>query len=659
MDNFFKKAISGVSDFVKAKNYSGWLFNSFGGNYSGWNGKDFLKANEISLYVNKAIEKRAEKIGQTKFILFKGDRQINEHWILDLLAKPNKFHNGQSFWRLCQKYYDLLGKAFIFKDYEKELFNKNTKIKALHLLRPDRVKIQYNEDNTDIDFFIYNNGKREIHYKPEQIVYLFNPDPMSPLEGVSLLKSGVNAIDTEVQIRDYHSNILKNGGKVETVIKFKTPRLTKEQIEELKQGYIDQYAGAKKAGLPMFLGGDSDIVKVGLNPQELAFLEAKGMALEDICILTGVPKVLLASFKDIKFDNADASEAIFQRETIKPLVKNICNTLDEYLVPEEFDLSFIDQTPQDVTQKLSAIKIGYETGTLTPNERRQAMSDIIDGIGGYPDKSADKLYQPFNLMPIGEEKQGKEPAKMKSNFKHPLKDKAFREKYGENVVKQHIKEEEVFRGEIKKFFNKQKERILNNLGAEKSIKKKNLLGEIFDYELEIKMFEGSVLPLIKDLYIRNAGDAMDLVGSDYSFNFGSKAQRWVDERAGILGEGLTETTKNDLSRAIDNTIESGLGRNELVKELDGIYDRYSKTRLELIARTETHAIMNSAKMEGYAQAGVPIKIWVHAGPAMTQSRDWHAAIDGEEREINDYFSIGLKFPGDGPPSESANCRCSI
>ncbi len=653
--NIFTRISNKVENLISAKSFTGWLFNSLGSSTS-WDGKNFLRANEISLYVNRAIEKRAEKIGQTQFVLFEGDRQIKKHWILDLLAKPNRFHTGDAFFRLYQKYKDLTGKAFIYKEYEREIFDENTKIKALHLLRPDRVEIVFNKERTDIDEFIYNNGREKVKYQRDQIIYSFNPDPLSPLEGVSILKPGVRAIETELQIRDYHANVLKNGGKIETVIKFKTPRLTKEQIEELKQSYIEQYAGAKKAGTPLFLGGDSDIVKVGLTPQELAFLEAKGMSLEDICILTGVPKVLLSSFQDIKFDNADAAEAIFQRETIKPLVEDLCSILDEHLAPGNVDLTYIDQTPQDIAQKLNAIKVGFETGTLTPNEKRLALSDIIEGIGEYPDKSADKLYQPFNLIPISEE-SGTEEKIYKKDFEHPLRNKEFRNKYGDNYTKKKKGEEKIFRKVVKKYFAEQKKRILDSLGEEKSLRKKNLLGEMFDYSLEISLFENTILPVIKDLYVRNASDAMELIGSEYSFDYGSYAQEWVSDRANVLGKELNDTTLGDLAGAISDTIDQGMSRQDLIKRLDDIYDGYSKERLNLIARTETHAIMNSAKMEGYKQADVPIKIWVHSGSA--NPRDWHQAIDGEEKPLNEPFSIGLMYPGDGGPEDSANCGCTI
>lgn len=657
--NFLQKTINGIGNFIRAKSFDGFLWDSTMPSGK-WNGKDFLKVNEISLYVNRAIEKRAEKVGQTQFVLFDGDKQIENNWVLDLLAKPNRFHTGDAFFRLYQKYKDLTGKAFIFKEYNSEIFKKEKRVTALHLLRPDLVEIKYNDNKTEIEKFVYKTGSKNIEYTPDQIIYSFNPDPLSPTEGVSLLKAGVTAIETEIQIREYHANILKNGGKIEGVFKFKTPRITKEQLEELKQSYQEQYAGAKKAGLPMFIGGDTEYQRMGLTPDELSYLEAKAMSLEDICILTGVPKVLLASFQDIKFDNANAAEAIFQRETIKPLVEDLCAVLDEDLVPGEVDLTYIDQTPQDVAQKLSILEIADKTHSLTPNERREILSDLFEGIGAYSDKAADKIYQPFNLMPIGEDEGDKSKIYKAEGFKHPLRDEKVRKVYSEEHIKKSDAEERVFKKGIRSFFKGQRERILEKIGDQKmakGMKKKNLLGEVFDQELEVKLLEDTALPLIKDLFIRTGNEAMILVGAKYSFDYGSHAQSWVSDRAGFLGKEINDTTLNDLGKLISDTVDQGMGRKELIEGLDSIYDGYSKERLNLIARTEVHGAINSAKMEGYKQADVPIKIWVHAG--FGDARDWHLAIDGEERPLNQPFSIGLMYPGDGGPEDSANCQCTI
>jgi hypothetical protein len=73
--------------------------------------------------------------------------------------------------------------------------------------------------------------------------------------------------------------------------------------------------------------------------------------------------------------------------------------------------------------------------------------------------------------------------------------------------------------------------------------------------------------------------------------------------------------------------------------------------------------MNSARLDSmeYAQSkGLPlVKVWVSAVDSKT--RDSHAAIDGEQKPLDEPFSNGLMYPGD-PASgadEVINCRCGM
>ena len=155
---------------------------------------DFLNYNEISMYVNRAIEIRAEKVGCVEFGLKKGDKSVDNDKILDLINRPNAFHTGKQFWKLYQKYMDLTGNAFIFVEKPNELFASKTVPTALHLLRPDLVKIIFNKEGTEILGYEYNYDGKTTRYKADQILYSFNPDPKSPLQGMSLLRAGIRAI---------------------------------------------------------------------------------------------------------------------------------------------------------------------------------------------------------------------------------------------------------------------------------------------------------------------------------------------------------------------------------------------------------------------------------------------------------------------------------
>ena len=87
-----------------------------------------LTLNEISLYLNKGINKRAEKVGQTEFQLFRGDKQIFDHPILNLLDKPNSYQTGKQFFKLASIYKDATGFVVIRKKLNNAVYTENEKV---------------------------------------------------------------------------------------------------------------------------------------------------------------------------------------------------------------------------------------------------------------------------------------------------------------------------------------------------------------------------------------------------------------------------------------------------------------------------------------------------------------------------------------------------
>lgn len=644
----------------KANDISTGLFFSRGNGigYANKGASDFLAYNEASLYVNRALDTRAEKIGEVKFVLKKGEKVIESHELLDLLNKPNKFHTGKQFWKLYQKYYDITGSVFILKVGKKpELFEKGEKIEELHLLRPDLVKINYNDSNTAIESFTYTTPSgKEIVYLADQIIYSFNPDPIAPTTGASLLKAGVRAIETELQIAEYQNKILKNGGQVDSVFTFKG-NLNAQQIKDMKEQWKDNNAGAENAGKPLFLGGEADVKRLALNPNELSFLTSKGITLEDICILTGVPKEILGTTSGATYANADASIAIFLRERIKPMLEELTTLLDWRLIPDDMDLTFIDPTPENHEIKMKTVETLNTINALTTNEKREMF--------GYdPVKGGDEVLIPFSLTPLNatEEPAPTEPTpeETKALANHPLKDKMLRKKYGEIMVKRMDKRETMFLKVVKDYFKDQEARLVDALGGKKQFKTKSILGEIFDNELEIKLAKSAMLPAIKQIFMETASESYKLVSDKpYKFVLTSEIEAWLNNKASVFANQINDTTFEKLKNQFNQSFENQETRQELVARIQTTYGDIDAGRAKVIARTEVHGATTKGTMEGYKQAGMKTKIWVAVMDGDT--RDSHAMVDGEEVPIERNFSNGLSYPSDpsAPAEETINCRCVI
>lgn len=651
IQNFFKN----LNDKVLSKKYTAMLSNGLPLNDKVWDGNNYLTALELSLYTNKAIEKRAEKIGEIQFVIKDKNGEIvnKPNELLDLLYKPNKIFIGTKFWGLYQKYYDAIGEVFIYKEKEAEFGadKKTKKIKALHLLMPTNVEIIFGEDGLP-EKYKYKTKNSETIYEKEDIIYIHNPDPKSPLRGQSILKSGINAIQTETQISTYHSRILENGGKVEGVFKFKG-NLTKEQLNDLKDNYQKQYGSAKKAGLPLFLGGEAEYVKTGLTPNELAFLEAKKMTLDDICMLTGVPKSILGNTTDTKFENADADRAIFLRETIKPLMNTLTNVLDIELFPDEQTLSFIDPTPENTDMMIKETESGIKNYYMTINEARARH-------GLEPVDNGDEIMMPFNLVPLGTERVTGTKV-IKEAGEHPLKDYDYRRLHWKVMIKRMDNREKLFKKVVDEYFDDQEKRLTNLLEPTKTrvFRKKGLFDELLSLAVEVKIGKEKFLPIMEELLKQAGIDAMELAGSKYDFVIGAEIKSWLDGRADFFLNSINETTFKRLKEAFQSSLDQEEGRDGLIRRIQALYGDIKKQRSALIARTEVHNATQYGTMQGYKQGGLTTKIWVSVMDSAT--RDSHASVDGEERPIDVPFSNGLMFPGDpkGSAEEVINCRCTI
>lgn len=601
---------------------------------------------------------RAQKVSEMEFELRKPNGDvIDNDKMLDLLYKPNNVFSGSQFWGLAQKYYDLVGEVYIYVERgQRGIFDAKS-IKGLHLLIPTKVEPHFDE-NGEPSKFVYKTDTEEIIYQPNEILYIHNPNPQAPLRGQSLLKAGVNAIQTDTQISTYHSRVLENGGKVEGVFKFKTGPLTETQLRDMKKQYNKEYADARKSGKPLFLGGDAEYIKTGLTPDELSFLEAKKMTLEDICILTGVPRSMLASTNDVKFDNADADRKIFLRETVRPLLEMWASVLDgAFFSTEDKDLSAVDPTPENVDQKLKETENGIKNYYMTINEARERHGlDAIDG--------GDTVMVPFSVMPLGESRSvdtGDTKKRLKAATAHPNQDAEVREMYGKIQVKRMDAREKKFVSELDKYFNGQKKRLVDALEPTQTrrFRKKGLLDEILQLTLEVKIGKDIFMPVITELLKDAGSDAMEYAGSDYAFSVGADITSWVEKRADIFLTQINSTTFETLKQQFEESFAEGESREKLIGRIENTYGDISKKRAGTIARTEVHNATQYGTMEGYRQGGLTIKIWVAVLDDRT--RDSHASVDGEERPLDVPFSNGLMFPGDPNASaeEVINCRCVI
>jgi SPP1 gp7 family putative phage head morphogenesis protein len=131
--------------------------------------------------------------------------------------------------------------------------------------------------------------------------------------------------------------------------------------------------------------------------------------------------------------------------------------------------------------------------------------------------------------------------------------------------------------------------------------------------------------------------------------------KYASEESAFLARVMGETTGRAVAKAVQDGLAAGETVNQLVKRLEQLPD-FSRTRARLVARTETTRAWNGAQRRALTdfqrRSGRRVrKSWLSARDARV--RDEHAAIDGEEKAVDEAFSNGLQQPGE------PNCRCTL
>lgn len=126
---------------------------------------------------------------------------------------------------------------------------------------------------------------------------------------------------------------------------------------------------------------------------------------------------------------------------------------------------------------------------------------------------------------------------------------------------------------------------------------------------------------------------------------------------GVNYDKLKKTITQEISRGI----ASGLPYSDIARNINNVSGS-GLSNAKRIARTEGHRIQQTSSRDAQYAAKKKgcdvVKQWDSTLDGRT--RDSHARVDGEIRELDEEFSNGLMFPGDpsGSAAEVINCRCT-
>lgn len=265
-----------------------------------------INVNMLSVLQSSAahacIDRIASDIAKLPIILMKrqGNQytRVHDHYLLDLLNKPNYRHTGYEM-----RYQMIFSYQLVGNGYGVIIFNDQGVPQAIIPMpvgRPTSVnekmdgRIEY--ICTNPVFKRYRTSKpTEIagrrHITEDEMIHL-RRQSIDGVRGVSAISTASEVFGLALALQGCATTTFKNGATFGFVIK--TPlKMTQDQVDRTQNDFIRNQAGVANTGKPPILHGESTIEKITMTPAEAQLIEARQQNDAEICRVLGVPHSLL------------------------------------------------------------------------------------------------------------------------------------------------------------------------------------------------------------------------------------------------------------------------------------------------------------------------------------------------------------------------------
>lgn len=348
-------------------------------------------------WVYACVDAIADEIGAIDLHLYKlnGKKvtEVVDSPILNLLYRANDFTTKFDMFRLMQQYLELAGEAPLYVAMDG---NQPT---DLLLLRPDRLTVIPGKGTEIIAGYKYRpDGGREINLTKDEVVFIKNPDPTRTFRGAGTLEAVAKTVDIDNFSEDFNRKFFYNGATPGAVLQTEQ-KLTAETLENLRSQTKRLYAGIDNAHKTMILQQGLEWKPLQLSQKDMDFLEQQRFSRDKILAVFRVPKSVLGITDDVNRANAEATDYIFAKRTVKPKMTRLVEQLNEFLLPlfpgsENLELRFTDPVPENTETKIKVYETGLRNGYYTINEVRS--KEGLKSIG----PAGDTVYLPFSVQAI-------------------------------------------------------------------------------------------------------------------------------------------------------------------------------------------------------------------------------------------------------------------
>jgi HK97 family phage portal protein len=320
----------------------------------------------------------------------KTKRPLKDHALYDLIRNPNfdetKF---QFFYSSAKDYFN--GNVYWYK-YDKP----DGEVISLFRLNPAGIRVKRNLSNQKI--FTY--GGAEYDYR--KILHIPSRYGYDGLVGKSIFNECGRIFSNTAEIDNYVNSAFGNsiGNRLIIDITKEYPTATEEQIQQLRNKFLQNYAGVRNAGKPLIKSGKLNYEKIETDFKDNRanqLIENRNFQEQEVAKLFNMPLALL---KGTETTNIESLYIMFIENTIRPMATHFEQAINKLIPFDErsgiyFEYSYNALLKTSLQTRVDTYIKQVTNAILTPNEIRRK-----ENLPESEEKSGDTLFLAANLMPL-------------------------------------------------------------------------------------------------------------------------------------------------------------------------------------------------------------------------------------------------------------------